>query len=65
MRKWLQLKLMFYTNTIELNKVKGSGGRLTARPTHRAGVKVGLSASIVLSGRVVAQGIKITLQITD
>ncbi|CAL5191640.1 unnamed protein product [Lathyrus oleraceus] len=42
-------------------KVKGS---LTARSTRRAGTKVGLSDPTVLSGRAVAQRIKVTLGIT-
>ncbi|KAD4180183.1 hypothetical protein E3N88_28774 [Mikania micrantha] len=37
---------------------------LTARPTCRAGTKVGLSDSTVPSGRAVAQRIKVTLGIT-
>ncbi|KAJ7982575.1 hypothetical protein O6P43_001685 [Quillaja saponaria] len=39
-------------------------GSLTARPTRRAGTKVGLSDPTVLSGRAVAQRIKVTLGIT-
>ena len=42
-------------------KAKGS---LTARPTSRAGTKVGLSDPTVPSGRAVAQRIKVTLGIT-
>ncbi|CAK9249904.1 unnamed protein product, partial [Sphagnum jensenii] len=42
-------------------KAKGS---LTARPTRRAGTKVGLSDPTVPSGRAVAQRIKVTLGIT-
>ncbi|XLR57870.1 hypothetical protein S83_008542 [Arachis hypogaea] len=42
-------------------KVEGS---LTARPTRRAGTKVGLSDPTVPSGRAVAQRIKVTLGIT-
>jgi len=37
---------------------------LTARPTRRAGTKVGLSDPTVPSGRAVAQRIKVTLGIT-
>ncbi|KAK8690254.1 hypothetical protein V6N13_088954 [Hibiscus sabdariffa] len=36
-------------------------GSLTARPTRRAGTKVGLSDPTVPSGRAVAQRIKVTL----
>ncbi|KAK5842370.1 hypothetical protein PVK06_004717 [Gossypium arboreum] len=39
-------------------------GSLTARPTGRAGTKVGLSDPTVPSGRAVAQRIKVTLGIT-
>ncbi|XLT44405.1 hypothetical protein HN873_037009, partial [Arachis hypogaea] len=39
-------------------------GSLTARPTRRAGTKVGLSDPTVPSGRAVAQRIKVTLGIT-
>ena len=39
-------------------------GSLTARPTSQAGTKVGLSDPTVLSGRAVAQRIKVTLGIT-
>ncbi len=39
-------------------------GSLTARPTSRAGTKVGLSDPTALSGRAVAQRIKVTLRIT-
>ena len=39
-------------------------GSLTARPTRRAGTKVGLSDPMVSSGRAVAQRIKVTLGIT-
>jgi hypothetical protein len=39
-------------------------GSLTARPTSRAGTKVGLSDPTALSGRAVAQRIKVTLGIT-
>ncbi|KAI8025509.1 hypothetical protein LOK49_LG02G01966 [Camellia lanceoleosa] len=39
-------------------------GSLTARPTRRAGTKVGLSDPTVPSGRAVAQRIKGTLGIT-
>ena len=39
-------------------------GCLTARPTSRAGTKVGLSDPAVLNGRAVAQRIKATLGIT-
>ena len=39
-------------------------GSLTARPTSRAGTKVGLSDPAVLNGRAVAQRIKATLGIT-
>ena len=42
-------------------KAKGS---LTARPTSRAGTKVGLSDPAVPNGRAVAQRIKATLGIT-
>ena len=38
--------------------------RLTARPTSRAGTKVGLSDPVVLYGRAIAQRIKGTLGIT-
>ena len=37
---------------------------LTARPTSRAGTKVGLSDPVVLYGRAIAQRIKGTLGIT-
>ena len=39
-------------------------GRLTVRPTSRAGTKVGLSDLTVLSGKAVTQRIKVTLGIT-
>ena len=39
-------------------------GSLTARPTSRAGTKVGLSDPAVLNGKAVAQRIKATLGIT-
>ncbi len=39
-------------------------GSLTVRPTSRTGTKVGLSDPTVLSGRAVAQRIKVTLRIT-
>ena len=39
-------------------------GSLTARPTSRAGTKVGLSDPVVPSGRAIAQRIKATLGIT-
>jgi hypothetical protein len=39
-------------------------GSLTARPTSQAGTKVGLSDPTALSGRAVAQRIKVTLGIT-
>ena len=39
-------------------------GSLTARPTSRAGTKVGLSDPAVVSGNAVAQRIKATLGIT-
>ena len=39
-------------------------GCLTARPTSRAGTKVGLSDPAVLNGKAVAQRIKATLGIT-
>ena len=39
-------------------------GSLTARQTSRAGTKVGLSDPTALSGRAVAQRIKVTLGIT-
>ena len=39
-------------------------GSLTARPTSRAGTKVGLSDPVVLSGRAIAQRIKGTPGIT-
>ena len=39
-------------------------GSLTARPTGRAGTKVGLSDPVVLSGNAIAQRIKATLGIT-
>ena len=38
--------------------------RFTARPTSRAGTKVGLSDPVVLYGRAIAQRIKGTLGIT-
>ncbi len=37
---------------------------MTVRPTSRTGTKVGLSDPTVLSGRAVAQRIKVTLRIT-
>ena len=43
--------------------VKAEGG-LTARPTGRAGTKVGLSDPVVISGNAIAQRIKATLGIT-
>ena len=43
--------------------VKAKGG-LTARPTGRAGTKVGLSDPVVISGNAIAQRIKATLGIT-
>lgn len=39
-------------------------GRLTARPTSRAGAKAGLSDPVVLYGRAIAQRIKGTPGIT-
>src|SRR5947209_13083827 len=39
-------------------------GSLTARPTSRAGTKVGLSDPVVPNGRAIAQRIKATLGIT-
>ena len=39
-------------------------GSLTARPTSRAGTKVGLSDPAVVSGNAVAQRIKVTSGIT-
>ena len=39
-------------------------GSLTARPTGRAGRKLGLSDPVVLSGNAIAQRIKATLGIT-
>ena len=39
-------------------------GCLTARPTSRAGTKVGISDQAVLRGKAVAQRIKATLGIT-
>ena len=39
-------------------------GSLTARPTGRAGTKVGLSDPVVPRGRAIAQRIKATLGIT-
>ena len=39
-------------------------GSLTARPTSRAGTKVGLSDPVVPHGRAIAQRIKATLGIT-
>ena len=39
-------------------------GRLTARPTSRAGTKVGLSDPVALSGKAIAQRIKGTPGIT-
>ena len=39
-------------------------GSLTVRPTSRTGTKVGFSDPTVLSGRAVAQRIKVTLGIT-
>ena len=39
-------------------------GSLTARPTSRAGTKVGLSDPVVPSGRAIAQRIKATPGIT-
>ena len=42
---------------------KAKGG-LTARPTGRAGTKVGLSDPVVISGNAIAQRIKATLGIT-
>ena len=39
-------------------------GSLTARPTGRAGTKVGLSDPAVVSGNAVAQRIKVTSGIT-
>ena len=48
-------------NQSESAKAEGS---LTARPTSRAGTKVGLSDPTVLRGKAVAQRIKVTLGIT-
>ena len=48
-------------NQAQSAKAKGC---LTARPTSRAGTKVGLSDPAVLNGRAVAQRIKATLGIT-
>ncbi|KAH0734440.1 hypothetical protein KY285_010147 [Solanum tuberosum] len=45
-------------------RVQRQKGSLTARPTRRAGTKVGLSDPTVPSGRAVAQRIKVTLGIT-
>ena len=47
----------------QLESVKAEGS-LTARPTSRAGTKVGLSDPTVPSGRAVAYRIKVTLGIT-
>src|SRR5690242_18905526 len=44
-------------------RVKAEGS-LTARPTSRAGTKVGLSDPVVPHGRAIAQRIKATLRIT-
>ena len=46
-----------------LKSAKAEGG-LTARPTGRAGTKVGLSDPVVGSGTAIAQRIKATLGIT-
>ena len=43
---------------------KAAEGSLTARPTGRAGTKVGLSDPVVESGIAIAQRIKATLGIT-
>ena len=48
-------------NQAQSAKAKGC---LTARPTSRAGTKVGLSEPAVLNGKAVAQRIKATLGIT-
>src|SRR3954465_7892065 len=48
-------------NNLERVKAQGS---LTARPTSRAGTKVGLSDPVVPHGRAIAQRIKATLGIT-
>ena len=48
-------------NQAQSAKAKGC---LTARPTSRAGTKVGLSDPAVLNGKAVAQRIKATLGIT-
>ena len=47
----------------QAQSAKAKGG-LTARPTSRAGTKVGLSDPAVLNGKAVAQRIKATLGIT-
>ena len=39
-------------------------GSLTARPTSRAGTKVGYSDPVVLNGRAIAHRIKVTIGIT-
>ena len=39
-------------------------GSLTARPTSRAGTKVGYSDPVTLNGRVIAHRIKVTIGIT-
>ena len=46
------------------SKSVNAEGSLTARPTSRAGTKVGLSDPAVLNGKAVAQRIKATLGIT-
>ena len=47
----------------QLTSAKAEGS-LTVRPTSRTGTKVGFSDPTVLSGRAVAQRIKVTLGIT-
>jgi hypothetical protein len=48
---------------IALKSVKAKGS-LTARPTSRAGTKVGLSDPVAQRGMAIAQRIKVTLGIT-
>ena len=59
---------LLYTSTLRLvgnqSTSANAEGCLTARPTSRAGTKVGISDPAVPNGRAVAQRIKATLGIT-
>ena len=56
-------KVRLSTDGNRAESIKAEGG-LTARPTGRAGTKVGLSEPVVKNGIAIAQRIKVTLGIT-